>query len=69
MDSCWAAWVAAERAHQDDPPPAADANERAELARLRMENAALRMDRELPDFALAVLKGKVLQRVLDGVHP
>lgn len=39
-------WVAAERARHDSPPPAVDADERAELDRLRVENAELRMDRE-----------------------
>nr|WP_156188232.1 IS3 family transposase [Arsenicicoccus sp. oral taxon 190] len=39
-------WVAAERARMVDPPPAVDVNERAELERLRAENAQLRMDRE-----------------------
>lgn len=34
-------WVAAERARMDDPPPAVDLDERAELERLRVENAAL----------------------------
>jgi len=46
-------WVAAERAHQDNPPPAVDADERAELARLRVENAELRMDREFLKKAAA----------------
>ena len=39
-------WVALERARDDDPPPALDVDERAELERLRVENAELRMDRE-----------------------
>ena len=39
-------WVAQERARDDDPPPALDVDERAELERLRVENAELRMDRE-----------------------
>lgn len=38
-------WVAVERAKMDDPPEALDADERAELARLRREVAELRMDR------------------------
>src|SRR3954451_21512478 len=38
-------WVALERA-RTDPPEALDVDERAELARLRTENAELRMDRE-----------------------
>ena len=46
-------WVAAGRAHQDNPPPAVDADERAELARLRVENAELRMDREFLKKAAA----------------
>ena len=39
-------WVAIERSRMDDPPAAVDLNERAELERLRAENAQLRMDRE-----------------------
>jgi transposase len=39
-------WVAQERARTDHPPGAVDADERAELERLRVENAELRMDRE-----------------------
>lgn len=39
-------WVAAERARMEDPPGALDVDERAELERLRAENAQLRMDRE-----------------------
>ena len=46
-------WVAAERARMDDPPPAVDFNERAELERLRAENAQLRMDREFLKKAAA----------------
>lgn len=38
-------WAAIERSRMDDPPGALDANERAELERLRRENAELRMDR------------------------
>jgi transposase len=37
----------------DDPPAALDADERAELERLRKENAALRMDREFLKKAAA----------------
>ena len=37
-------WVARERARDDDPPPALDVDERAELERLRVEVAELRMD-------------------------
>lgn len=37
----------------DDPPPAVDFNERAELERLRAENAQLRMDREFLKKAAA----------------
>nr|WP_156996518.1 IS3 family transposase [Knoellia aerolata] len=62
-------WVAKERARMDEPPPAVDINERAELERLRAENAQLRMDREFlkksgllrggervePDAAFAVI--------------
>lgn len=39
-------WVAVERSRMDDPPEALDVDERAELERLRTENAELRMDRE-----------------------
>ena len=46
-------WVAQERARDDDPPPALDINERAELERLRVENAELRMDREFLKKATA----------------
>ena len=46
-------WVAAERARMDDPPAALDVDERAELERLRRENAALRMDREFLKEAAA----------------
>jgi transposase len=46
-------WVAQERARDDDPPPALDVDERAELERLRVENAELRMDREFLKKAAA----------------
>lgn len=46
-------WVAAERARMDDPPGALDIDERAELERLRAENAQLRMDREFLKKAAA----------------
>ncbi len=46
-------WVAQERARDDDPPPALDVDERAELERLRVENAELRMDREFLKKATA----------------
>jgi len=46
-------WVAAERAKMDSPPQALDVDERAELERLRRENAALRMDREFLKKAAA----------------
>ncbi|KGN41836.1 transposase [Knoellia aerolata DSM 18566] len=46
-------WVAKERARMDEPPPAVDINERAELERLRAENAQLRMDREFLKKAAA----------------
>lgn len=39
-------WVAIERSRMYDPPGAVDADERAELVRLRREVAELRMDRE-----------------------
>jgi transposase len=39
-------WVAIERSRMDDPPAVVDADERAELVRLRREVAELRMDRE-----------------------
>jgi len=46
-------WVAKERARMDGSPPAVDINERAELERLRAENAQLRMDREFLKKAAA----------------
>lgn len=46
-------WVARERARMDEPPPAVDINERAELERLRAENTQLRMDREFLKKAAA----------------
>ena len=45
-------WVAVERA-RTDPPEALDVDERAELTRLRAENAELRMDREFLKKAAA----------------
>ena len=45
-------WVAIERSRMDEPP-AVDLNERAELERLRAENAQLRMDREFLKKAAA----------------
>lgn len=46
-------WVAIERARMDDPPPALDVDERAELERLRREVGELRMDREFLKKAAA----------------
>lgn len=46
-------WVAIERSRMDDPPEGIDANERAELERLRREVAELRMDREFLKKAAA----------------
>jgi transposase len=46
-------WVAQERANSEAPPPALDVDERAELVRLRVENAELRMDREFLKKAAA----------------
>ena len=46
-------WVAVERAKMDDPPPALDVDERAELDRLRREVSELRMDREFLKKAAA----------------
>jgi transposase len=46
-------WVALERAAMDDPPGALDVDERAELARLRVEVSQLRMDREFLKKAAA----------------
>ena len=42
-----------ERAKTDRPPEALDVDERAELERLRVENAELRMDREFLKKAAA----------------
>jgi len=46
-------WVAIERSRLDDPPGPAGEDERAELARLRVENAELRLDREFLKKAAA----------------
>ena len=46
-------WVAIERSRLDDPPAALDADERAELDRLRVEVSELRMDREFLKKATA----------------
>ena len=47
-------WVAIERAQMEpEPPPALDADERAELERLRREVVELRMDREFLKKAAA----------------
>ena len=46
-------WVAIERSRAVDPPGALDADERAELERLRVENTELRMDREFLKKAAA----------------
>ena len=46
-------WVALERARTDQPAAVLDGDERAELARLRTENAELRMDREFLKKAAA----------------
>jgi transposase len=46
-------WVAIARSRMEDPPEAVDVNERAELERLRRENAELRMDREFLKKAAA----------------
>ena len=46
-------WVARERARMDDPPTAVDADPEAELARLRVEVAELRRDREFLKKAAA----------------
>ena len=44
-------WAATERARMDDPPGAFDVDERAELERLCVENAQLRMNREFLKIA------------------
>ena len=47
-------WVAIQRAQMElEPPPALDADERAELERLRREVVELRMDREFLKKAAA----------------
>ena len=46
-------WIGLERARTDRPPEALDVDERAELTRLRAENAELRMDREFLKKAAA----------------
>src|SRR3954454_3052343 len=55
-------WVATERARDDDPAPALDIDERAELERLRTENAELRMDREFLKKAAAFFVTENLNR-------
>ena len=65
-------WVAIERAHMDgEPPQALDADERAELERLRREVAELRMDREFLKKAAASSRRRTT-RTATGVrsdHP
>jgi transposase len=57
--SCWAAWVALERQRLGEPPEAPlDASERAELERLRGENAGLRLDNEFLGKAAAFFASK-----------
>lgn len=51
-------WVGIERSRDHSPPPAVDADERAELERLRVENAELRMDREFLKKAAAFFAGE-----------
>jgi transposase len=46
-------WVALERARDGNPPRALDVDEQAELERLRVENAEMRMDREFLKKATA----------------
>jgi len=46
-------WVALERSRLVDPPDVVGEDERTELARLRVENAELRMDREFLKKAAA----------------
>jgi transposase len=46
-------WIAIERSKMDDPPAAVDADPHAELARLRVEVAELRRDREFLKKAAA----------------
>ena len=46
-------WVAVERSRLDQPAKAVDVDERAELERLRVENAELRLDREFLKKAAA----------------
>lgn len=46
-------WVGIERSRMDDPPTAVDADPAAELARLRIEVAELRRDREFLKRAAA----------------
>ena len=48
--------MAVERARTEQPPEALDVDERAELARLRVENAELRMDREFLNQGRGLLR-------------
>jgi len=57
-------WVARERARDDDPPPALDVDERAELERLRVEVAELRMDRAF--LKNSIVGGRLWSREKDA---
>ena len=54
-------WVATERAKMEDPPEALDADESAELTRLRREVAELRMDRAFLKKSCSLLRGRELE--------
>jgi transposase len=51
-------WVAMERAHDENPPTALDADDRAELERLRVENTELRMDRKFLKKSSGLLRDR-----------
>jgi len=59
-------WVSIERSRMDDPPEAIDADERAELVRLRREVAELRMDWEFLKRAAAFFATETRTSIPNG---
>lgn len=62
-------WVGVERSRMDVVPAAFDADERAELERLRVENAELRFDREFVKMSRRHIGGGAGQGVADELGP